>query len=89
MSKVELSLEEYEKLKEKIKELEVEILSLRKDVESKKEILIKVLSPFGDKVSHDFFDGINKNSIKSEIYYKPENLSFRIVIAYDVKEGEL
>lgn len=88
MIKIELPLEEYEKMKSKINELEHIISEKNFKINCMENLLSQILSPFGEKIDCNIFRNIDENTRKTQIEYIPENFSYRVRISYEVKQDE-
>lgn len=88
MSKVELPLEEYEKMKSKINELEHIISDKNFKINCMENLLSQILSPFGEHIDYNVFRNIDENTRKTRIEYNPENFSYKVIISYEVKPNE-
>lgn len=88
MIKIELPLEEYEKMNSKINELEHIISNKNERIKRMENLLSQMLSPFGKNIDCNIFRNIDESTRKTQIEYVPENFSYRIRISYEVKQDE-
>lgn len=84
MSKVELALEEYEEMKKNIAKLEEENKILKEELSYKAKIMSNICGKIPSQLATYFLDNIKPETIRVEMTEKFENLSYRVMISYEV-----